>query len=101
MDECQRTKKNAFALSDPEHEGPNAKVTVHDPELAELDEHLIEQRPLLGMGILLKNQVENQAADRLVDGQRHARQGRRTSRAQLSDAMVGPCEDVAIEDRAA
>ena len=60
---------------DSEQEGPDAEVPIHDPELARLDDHLIEQRPLLGVGVLLQDDVEDQAAGRFVDGQRLARQG--------------------------
>ena len=47
VDECQRTKKDASAAHDPEREGPNAEVAIHDQKLSRLDRHLIEQRPFL------------------------------------------------------
>jgi Kef-type K+ transport system membrane component KefB len=83
---------------DAEQKGPNAKVAIRNPELAGLDEHLTEQRPFLRMSVLLKNQVEDQAANRLVDWQRHARQGPRKSRTQNGNAMVCPGQDVAVKD---
>jgi hypothetical protein len=48
--------------------GPSAETPIHDPELAWLDDHLIQQCPLLGVGVLLQDDVQDQAADRLVDG---------------------------------
>ncbi len=50
------------------------------------------------MGVLLKDDVQDQLANRLINGQRHAWQDRRTSRSQLRDTMVGPGQDVAVED---
>ena len=68
-------QEEGLGAEDSEQEGPDAEVAIHDPELAGLDDHLIQQGPLLGVGVLLQDDVEDQATDRLVDRQRLARQG--------------------------
>jgi hypothetical protein len=83
---------------DPEHQRAYAKVAVHDPELAGLDIDPAHQRSLLAVGILLEDQVEDQSAGGLVDRQRPAGQAGRPGGAQGLDPMLGPGQDVAIED---
>ena len=50
-------QKERFGAVDPEQEGPDAEVTIHDPELAGFDLDLIQQGPFLGVGVLLKDEV--------------------------------------------
>jgi hypothetical protein len=83
---------------DPEDQRTDAEVAVDDPELAGLDVHAVDQGPLLAVGVFLEDQVEDQSAGRLVDRQRHAGQAGRPGRAQRRDAVLGPGQDVAIED---
>ena len=85
-------------MVDAGQEGSDTEVAIGDPELAGFDEDLIEQRPLLAIGILMEHHVEDHHAGRFVDGQGHARQTCGAGAAQRSDPMLGPGQDGAIED---
>ncbi len=83
---------------DAEQEGADAQVAVEYPQLAGRDGDFLEQVALLGVGILLQDQIGDQAAGRLVDRQRLAGQTGRPGGPRRGQAMVGPGQDVAVED---
>src|SRR3954465_9305992 len=91
-------QEGRLAACDPDDQRTHAEVAVHDPELARLDIDPLDQGPLLAVGILLEDQVEDQPAGRLIDRQRPARQAGRGGGPQGRDAMLGAGQDVAIED---
>ena len=96
VERCQRTRKDA-SRCDPEQKRAHAEVAVHDPEWPGRRDP-VEQGPLLAVGVLLEDQVEDQAAGRLIDRQRHAGQAGRPGGPQGGDAMLGAGQDVAVED---
>jgi len=74
---CPGPRKKAPRAEDAEQEGPDAEVAIHDPELARLDGHLIQQRPAPGCARSSSRMMpRTRPTDRLIDGQRLAGQGR-------------------------
>ena len=90
----------AAAGAGAEDQPRRAEVAVGDPEVAGLDprQHLIDQGPLLGVGVLARDNIDDQHGGRVEDHQRLPRQGRGAGRAGRRDAMLGAGEVVAVED---
>ena len=59
---------------------------------------VFEQGPFLGIGILAEHQIADQAQVRLQDHQRFPRQAGVEPLTQRPEPMIGPRQDIAIED---
>ena len=86
--------------ADAEDEPRRAEVAVGDPQVAGLDprQHRIDQGPLLGVGVLARDHIDDQHGGRVEDHQRLARQGGGAGRAGRREAVFGPGQVVAVED---
>ncbi len=78
----------------------HAEVAVRYPHVPgpDLGQDVVQQRPLLGMAVLTRDQVRDQHQCRLQHRQRLARQGRGRLVACLPEAMFRGGEVVAVQD---
>ena len=65
---------------------------------ARLRQHLIDQGPLLGVGVLARDDIDDQHGGRVEDHQRLPRQGRGAGGPRRPGAVLGAGQVVAVED---
>ena len=93
--------QEAAATGEDSKEQPRrAEVAVGDPQVAGLDsrQHLVNQRPLLGVGVLAGHDVNDQHRGRVKDHQRLPRQGGGASGPGRRNPMLGSGQVVAVKD---
>jgi hypothetical protein len=85
---------------DAEQKGEGAEVAVVDQQIARLKQrqHLIQQRPLLGVAVFAKDNVLDEHALRVQQYQGLTRQSTRGRAAQNLEAMFAAAEVIAVED---
>lgn len=93
-------EEEGVGLPDPQQEAADAEVAIHDQQLAGGDLDAVEQRPLLGVAVLLRVGQEDQATGRLVEGQDLAGQPGGAPVAERHDPVLGAGQGVAVEDAA-
>src|SRR5512142_294992 len=85
---------------DPEDEPRRAEIAVRDPQVAGINprQDLVDQGPLLSIGVLAGDGIDDQHARQVEDHQGLARQDRGTGRTRRPDAVFGPGQVVPVED---
>ena len=92
--------ERAAALRDAESEPRRGEVAVENQQVLGLHtfQNVFDQGPFLGVGVLAEHQVANQPQVRLQHHQGLPRQAGVEPLTQRLESMIGPCQNIAVED---